>query len=1703
MNSTKKINLFAFEAIFFLTVATWSATSQQQAHPGGADNPNYTWLAWLTPDSYSNGVWTNLIQGGGSAGNFTAQSATAPPKINSGYNFHPSLNFPAGNTYWLKSANSLTIADTDNITAIFVLKRSTVLDQYNYLLAFSSVSDATDGMGIGWRSHTWGGVATQDISWKWRNTDNTYHFTGKPVTEGIAVIDNAKDASAGGLTLYLNGENPTSSIKATPLEAISDQPIGIASEKNTGDPSWHYRGTLQEIILLKANGTNNRIEPVDLQKIHSYLAIKYGFTLNNSQDYINSAGQSVWDRAANTDYRNYITGIARDDASGLYQKQSKNRNAASLLTVFVGSSVAALNSSNGGQLPDGVYAIFGSNNGDINTVENLSSEIPVAPGSTLTVNYLKGLKYKAQLTGATTQKVKLKFDTGRMGGALPEYVVVSRTSAFLPDPYVTKVFPLSGSTAEIELTDGYDGNGYNFIAFGGHRIGATEGPGGVSANLKLWLRADDAASIVTELLAVNSANKLNGYPDAVANALVPAVSEWKDLERNQTYSYTDGGNANDHMRSVYQPSNYMTNYHPAVRFWSSSSNSSYLGNASVTMFGPGTNNNGKKYPTNGKHSAFFVVNNNFNTHEWIYAMMFGSATSSSYRGPGYGVARIGSSPSYNLVGRFRTSLEEGNGTKDLFKQGATSILGYHHWWPTFSNGSPSGTSSVKFRFNGLEDTRTSISDGLIGMNQGSMLGKGYTDNRTILGVMAEVILYDDGLPTDRLELIESYLALKYGVTLTPGTAAERFDYKFSDGGMLWNGTAGGTKWETWYNRVAAVIRDDASGLHNRQSHSTNVGSILLMGVAGSRLGENNADLGNFANDREAVIWGDNGKNDNPVAIDLDPNGCGDFNHVFKRNWLIHKKTEGDRPIRMLVGAQNNSTNRLGNDAGTTNLFNKLTPGYSVYMIVADSAEKLDPDNPAKYGQFTAVVPMEFIDSVQQCSYTFTDTITYITFGYRPKQTSCTETVQFEGVKTFNWAQWVRQNYGLSVRGAGITKDTPVDLGDGIEVLSTNVTYSSDLTAPAWYPSVTNSPVAGSLYLQRKNGVLDDSKITVTINLNTPVRPEFSIYDIDGYYGRYEKITVSGSCNVGGVSPTLSYAGDPAAAYYEISGNMATATVRKNLSPTDKNGQLNVSFSEGVTQIVITYAITNQIQVTTTHNLIISPIRFRQVPPPPPINEDGLSFTKEVGQRDISTCEPVEYSFYLGNVNCESKPVTFRDTLPHGMKWTGEINWNLFDPIDLTKISYQGDTILQITDLDVPGADVLRVTATAVIDDGEVPPETTRQFNNHAWIEYVQILNDNPEPRILQSVDRETPTSQETWFNAIGGQRQDTVRSAITTNVSKYSADSTVTVTLTVTNPAGNDPVPSSYLDVTFDAGFEYIDGSFASNVTEAVIASSSGNGQLSIAGLADGSEGFEIPDGESTYTFELKAPALSGLVKEVDGSGVPTGEISPLQIEYIFTSGTTDPCVILGMIDVSGYCELPYKELIANHDHASTLTGIEVVIPVLKNDSIPATCTLEYEITTEPLHGDADFTNDSIRYQSDVDFAGYDTLVYRLVCDEDTSYAYVYIYVAEKPGNVTDVNCFIDLPAQVFTIRQNRYSDEIVANTSTPMVGDLLDADGNPGQDGVPEVIAMAYAGSYSGPGIHIFNNDLTLHHTINIDFTGLGLSDPYAIADVNNDSIG
>jgi len=95
-------------------------------------------------------------------------------------------------------------------------------------------------------------------------------------------------------------------------------------------PPEEFKGNISEILLY-----NRVLSGKETQKVASYLGIKYGISLSQfeSKNYLNSQGETIWDIDHHKNFDSSITGVGRDDASGLLQLKSSNMIEEGLLTI--------------------------------------------------------------------------------------------------------------------------------------------------------------------------------------------------------------------------------------------------------------------------------------------------------------------------------------------------------------------------------------------------------------------------------------------------------------------------------------------------------------------------------------------------------------------------------------------------------------------------------------------------------------------------------------------------------------------------------------------------------------------------------------------------------------------------------------------------------------------------------------------------------------------------------------------------------------------------------------------------------------------------------------------------------------------------------------------------------------------------------------------------------------------------------------------------------------------------------------------------------------------------------------------------------------------------------------------------------------------------------------------------------------------------
>lgn len=117
-----------------------------------------------------------------------------------------------------------------------------------------------------------------------------------------------------------------------------------------------FNGQIAELLIF-----DKVLSEMELQKLTSSLAIKYGISLKEKQNYIASNETAVWDAQTDSLFNHRITGIGRDTKSGLAQKQSTSSEDPGFLTIGA-EKIAPTNNDNIGTITDKHYLIWGDNN---------------------------------------------------------------------------------------------------------------------------------------------------------------------------------------------------------------------------------------------------------------------------------------------------------------------------------------------------------------------------------------------------------------------------------------------------------------------------------------------------------------------------------------------------------------------------------------------------------------------------------------------------------------------------------------------------------------------------------------------------------------------------------------------------------------------------------------------------------------------------------------------------------------------------------------------------------------------------------------------------------------------------------------------------------------------------------------------------------------------------------------------------------------------------------------------------------------------------------------------------------------------------------------------------------------------------------------------------------------------------------------------
>ncbi|AWA31311.1 hypothetical protein HYN48_15095 [Flavobacterium magnum] len=570
----------------------------------------------------------------------------------------------------------------------------------------------------------------------------------------------------------------------------------------------------------------------------------------------------------------------------------------------------------------------------------------------------------------------------------------------------------------------------------------TNGPGGVTSNLKFWLKAN------SEIGTVNDNDNLSIWNDQTTGSTKDAIAKFsrEPKFRNNTADnvnfnpvikfngastlYGNQGFNNQDMFIVLKPKNNITSSTSAQDIYCGDDIAINKNSQDVTGFEMG--NTSTRYGANPD----------------IVAYNQGASSS-------YGIAEYNATKIYSGVNMFNPRRNTATGRMMLLCNGST-------------------LSTTEY----LTGTNYQPYKDIV--NSRYWLGRSEYFDASYEGDILEIINYSSLNSNADKSKIESYLAIKYGITL--GVNGVSQDYVDSDGTTIYPSANGFN-----YN-IAGIGRDDKSQLNQKQSRTENTSSDVTMGLTTIEA-KNSDNTATFDNDKNFLIWGSNNGTlgaQAPILVNMSAGVAGLTTQVdfvsIGRTWKVIENGGDVKTVTVSVPS--------------TLLTSTITPPGDFLMFIS-SSPIFSPT--AEYRVMRAN------GSKLETTYDFNGT-TYITFGYAPERTFV-RSISFDGVDdymdagnvlnlnntNFTVSAWIKRNASnrtiLSKRNNTFTTGYELSINSGgfaemSWMNGTKQTITSSVVIPTgkWHNiGVTFDGTNARMYI---DGVLDTTEALLPVPANT-------------------------------------------------------------------------------------------------------------------------------------------------------------------------------------------------------------------------------------------------------------------------------------------------------------------------------------------------------------------------------------------------------------------------------------------------------------------------------------------------------------------------------------------------------------------------------------------------------------------------------------------
>lgn len=372
--------VYVLSLIWPVLAIVLSQQSLAQSAPGGVSGSLSFWLRADAGVTQSGGLVSNW-QSQNSGNQVSESNSARQPSLNSNaLNFNPGLSFDGSDDRLFTNSGFASHTQISVFNPANTVSTSLPV-QVVYAHSLATLN-SNAGLGIGNLNLV---SSSFPVSNLFSSTDVNVNSGGEYIgylsstlfsTDDPYLVTLRQDVANSLETIRVWGATNIPSIRnPSQYGVFTDQ--GFAIGQRFGDNfRLSYEGDVMELISYSTSISN-----LDLAKIESYLAIKYGIALSQSlgRDYIDSSGNVIYNaRGTKTDFTFNIAGIGRDDASALNQKQSKSNSLDSVQNVTAGlismglGTIAQDNASNTNTFSQDLsFLVWGHNNASTEYSESL------------------------------------------------------------------------------------------------------------------------------------------------------------------------------------------------------------------------------------------------------------------------------------------------------------------------------------------------------------------------------------------------------------------------------------------------------------------------------------------------------------------------------------------------------------------------------------------------------------------------------------------------------------------------------------------------------------------------------------------------------------------------------------------------------------------------------------------------------------------------------------------------------------------------------------------------------------------------------------------------------------------------------------------------------------------------------------------------------------------------------------------------------------------------------------------------------------------------------------------------------------------------------------------------------------------------------------------------------------------------------------